>query len=210
MCAGLYLALVLFYRLRGLPMATWDRAWVERPNSATVSPQAGVSPEIIAELPRFRFPVKEMILDRTCAICLNVYEDGDELLQLPCQHFFHRECVDKWLRLSARCPLCNHDMNPEHDIKHSETAAVANLPLPDLAFAADFEAESAGQRWWRRGRGEHPRPRPRPRQQRQERWQPRQPWQRPGEEGREMVIEMGELQGDHGHLDLDPPSSTAR
>lgn len=44
--------------------------------------------------------------DAVCCICLTRYADDDELRELPCSHFFHSECVDKWLKINASCPLC--------------------------------------------------------------------------------------------------------
>ncbi|KAK1417938.1 hypothetical protein QVD17_27074 [Tagetes erecta] len=44
--------------------------------------------------------------DAVCCICLAKYVNNDELRELPCSHFFHRSCVDKWLKLNASCPLC--------------------------------------------------------------------------------------------------------
>ncbi|KAL9259913.1 E3 ubiquitin-protein ligase-like protein [Drosera capensis] len=44
--------------------------------------------------------------DAVCCICLATYMDEDELRELPCCHFFHAECVDRWLRMNASCPLC--------------------------------------------------------------------------------------------------------
>ncbi|KAJ1704471.1 hypothetical protein LUZ63_004250 [Rhynchospora breviuscula] len=42
-----------------------------------------------------------------CAICLSVLKIGDMVKQLPvCKHFFHIECIDKWLRLHSTCPMC--------------------------------------------------------------------------------------------------------
>lgn len=42
----------------------------------------------------------------SCSICLELYVDGEQLRVLPCMHQFHSECVDKWLRRYARCPIC--------------------------------------------------------------------------------------------------------
>ncbi|XP_010249880.1 PREDICTED: E3 ubiquitin-protein ligase At1g63170-like [Nelumbo nucifera] len=44
--------------------------------------------------------------DAVCCICLARYADNEELRELPCSHFFHMECVDKWLKINALCPLC--------------------------------------------------------------------------------------------------------
>jgi hypothetical protein len=45
-----------------------------------------------------------------CAVCLCEFEDGDSLRRLPCGHFFHEHCVDRWLVRNKRCPLCMGDI----------------------------------------------------------------------------------------------------
>ncbi|KAM1219636.1 hypothetical protein ACFX2G_047681 [Malus domestica] len=47
--------------------------------------------------------------DAVCCICLAKYADDDELRELPCLHVFHVECVDKWLKINASCPLCKSE-----------------------------------------------------------------------------------------------------
>lgn len=41
-----------------------------------------------------------------CQVCQFPYEEGDELRKLPCEHYFHRECVDSWLQTKDTCALC--------------------------------------------------------------------------------------------------------
>lgn len=41
-----------------------------------------------------------------CSICIDNYEFGEELRFLPCNHGFHQTCVDKWLLMNNKCPLC--------------------------------------------------------------------------------------------------------
>uniref|UniRef100_A0A0E0B1D3 RING-type domain-containing protein n=1 Tax=Oryza glumipatula TaxID=40148 RepID=A0A0E0B1D3_9ORYZ len=48
--------------------------------------------------------------DAVCCICLTKYGDDDELRELPCTHFFHVQCVDKWLKINAVCPLCKTEI----------------------------------------------------------------------------------------------------
>ncbi|KAE8675857.1 Detected protein of confused Function [Hibiscus syriacus] len=56
---------------------------------------------------------KERIIsgeDAICCICLAKYANNDELRELPCSHFMHKECVDKWLKINASCPLCKSEV----------------------------------------------------------------------------------------------------
>lgn len=48
--------------------------------------------------------------DAVCCICLAKYAENDELRELPCSHFFHVVCVDKWLKINASCPLCKYEV----------------------------------------------------------------------------------------------------
>ncbi|GMI94914.1 hypothetical protein HRI_003160700 [Hibiscus trionum] len=48
-----------------------------------------------------------------CAVCLSVFEDGDEVRQLPrCKHSFHASCIDMWLYSHSDCPLCRASVDP--------------------------------------------------------------------------------------------------
>ena len=47
--------------------------------------------------------------ENLCSICHDELEDDVELRLLPCCHYFHVHCVDRWLCDSSRspsCPLC--------------------------------------------------------------------------------------------------------
>ncbi|KAJ2524345.1 hypothetical protein GGI11_000883 [Coemansia sp. RSA 2049] len=45
---------------------------------------------------------------QVCGICLANYAAGDQVIDLPCNHFFHKSCVVPWLSISNKCPFCNH------------------------------------------------------------------------------------------------------
>ncbi|CAL1377889.1 unnamed protein product [Linum trigynum] len=64
--------------------------------------------------------------DAVCCICLNNYDDDEELRELPCAHVFHVECVDKWLKINACCPLCKNEICEGGDDGSSPTARDAS------------------------------------------------------------------------------------
>nr|XP_043628753.1 putative RING-H2 finger protein ATL21A [Erigeron canadensis] len=47
--------------------------------------------------------------DGTCPICLSDYKPKEEVRTIPeCNHYFHAECIDEWLKLNATCPICRN------------------------------------------------------------------------------------------------------
>ncbi|CAA0820470.1 RING/U-box superfamily protein [Striga hermonthica] len=45
--------------------------------------------------------------DGTCPICLSDYQPKETIRSIPeCNHYFHAECIDEWLKLNRSCPLC--------------------------------------------------------------------------------------------------------
>ena len=45
-----------------------------------------------------------------CTICLSDFEEQEDVRRLPCMHLFHIECVDQWLPMNKRCPICRVDI----------------------------------------------------------------------------------------------------
>lgn len=47
--------------------------------------------------------------DNTCAICLSEYEPKETLRSIPeCNHYFHADCIDEWLKMNGTCPVCRN------------------------------------------------------------------------------------------------------
>jgi hypothetical protein len=65
-----------------------------------------------------------------CAICCCGYSPGDAVRLLPCKHHFHQKCIDSWLRMSTRCPMCRGDLS----------LCPAPAPGPDGVVAATAAA----------------------------------------------------------------------
>ncbi|KAJ1929934.1 hypothetical protein IWQ60_000738 [Tieghemiomyces parasiticus] len=69
----------------------------------------------------------ESSAENNCVICLDPFEADQKLRRLPCEHRFHRICIDEWLvsKLSV-CPLCKFDC-AVYCIDHADPAKQKRL-----------------------------------------------------------------------------------
>lgn len=48
-----------------------------------------------------------------CCLCMEAFEKDEQIRLLPCKHYFHRDCIDRWFATRAyqqrSCPLCKRD-----------------------------------------------------------------------------------------------------
>eukprot|EP01052_Picozoa_sp_SAG31_P048068 SAG31_NODE_9889_length_1215_cov_1.294803_2_plen_300_part_00 len=83
------------------------------------SDAGGITAAVIAELPVSNYTEEDAAgaasagedadfsEASTCAICMEEYEAGNELISLPnCGHRFHRDCLAAWLDKNNSCPNC--------------------------------------------------------------------------------------------------------
>lgn len=87
----------------------WDKIWRScHDHMATRRANTGMKDKSIKALPSIVYGSKSMLqLATECAICLAEFVEGEGVRVLPsCNHGFHMECVDKWLRSHSSCPTC--------------------------------------------------------------------------------------------------------
>lgn len=115
------------------------------PKKIFSDPTDSISEEEILKAPFLR--------QDTCAICLDLFEDGEELRHLACHHEFHTECIDPWLLTRKRtCPLCKGDacvegadaIMPQSVASPLEEVHVRRHRLIHHDFADDFSMLTTG------------------------------------------------------------------
>ena len=77
--------------------------------------------------------------DECCPICLLEYEQGDELRLLPCNHEFHKECIDSWLENNTSCPACRHSLS--NTVPHTSLAEDDEMEHTDGIWRVEYRAD---------------------------------------------------------------------
>uniref|UniRef100_A0AC34F0D3 RING-type domain-containing protein n=1 Tax=Panagrolaimus sp. ES5 TaxID=591445 RepID=A0AC34F0D3_9BILA len=73
----------------------------------------------LKKLPLIKFK-KGIGMYETCAVCLEDFEEGEKLRQLPCKHAYHTKCIDPWLTKNRKvCPICKRKVGPSN---HSDSS----------------------------------------------------------------------------------------
>ncbi|KAK7284327.1 hypothetical protein RJT34_19072 [Clitoria ternatea] len=52
-----------------------------------------------------------------CAVCLCEFEETETLRLIPkCDHVFHPDCIDEWLKSHTTCPVCRANLSPTESV----------------------------------------------------------------------------------------------
>ncbi|KAL5470829.1 hypothetical protein EMCRGX_G028857 [Ephydatia muelleri] len=47
-----------------------------------------------------------LVLNECCPICIEDFVLREKIVQCPCNHGYHRECLQHWLSVHSECPIC--------------------------------------------------------------------------------------------------------
>ncbi|KAI4331106.1 hypothetical protein MLD38_029329 [Melastoma candidum] len=61
---------------------------------------------------RARFDARDYDEDsKRCAVCLEDFEYGEEVMITPCDHMFHENCILPWVMEHGQCPVCRFSLH---------------------------------------------------------------------------------------------------
>ena len=53
--------------------------------------------------------------ENTCSVCKEDFVIGNKMMDLPCNHYFHEECLMPWLNQHDSCPICRFELKTDDD-----------------------------------------------------------------------------------------------
>jgi len=53
--------------------------------------------DVVEKLPRKNITKEQELEEVECAVCKDNFEEGDNVIELPCNHLFHPDCILPWL-----------------------------------------------------------------------------------------------------------------
>jgi hypothetical protein len=72
-------------------------------------------------------PIEQHHVDQKleCPICKDAFQIGvqNPVVQLPCKHLYHNECIVPWLQQHNTCPVCRYELetdNPEYEARRRQ------------------------------------------------------------------------------------------
>lgn len=68
-----------------------------------------------------------------CSICMDSVQPGELVTVLPCEHWFHGDCIKAWLGEHDTCPHCRQGIMPREDRDASQPRQPSQPPLNDMS-----------------------------------------------------------------------------
>ncbi|KAK7328260.1 hypothetical protein VNO77_22363 [Canavalia gladiata] len=113
--------------------------WNNRPGPPPATSSA------IQALPMLKLTQAHLASDPNCPICKDDFQVDMEVRQLPCNHFYHSDCILPWLHMHNTCPVCRYELQ---GVANANANANVNYPFQnDNEQRLGFEDVTSSFNW---------------------------------------------------------------
>lgn len=82
------------------------------PNSYGTPPASKI---IVESLHRFKLDPNGLNLlvkvqEKMCPVCQDELKLEQHVIEMPCNHVYHEECIEPWLKIHNSCPTCRYEL----------------------------------------------------------------------------------------------------
>ena len=70
----------------------------------------GLNKNQIDKLPDVKYDKNKYSENYQCIICMEEFENNENVKLLPCDHIFHKNCIKQWLLKQKTCPFCKAEI----------------------------------------------------------------------------------------------------
>eukprot|EP00814_Leptocylindrus_danicus_P009554 CAMPEP_0116029746 /NCGR_PEP_ID=MMETSP0321-20121206/16346_1 /TAXON_ID=163516 /ORGANISM="Leptocylindrus danicus var. danicus, Strain B650" /LENGTH=730 /DNA_ID=CAMNT_0003504227 /DNA_START=52 /DNA_END=2241 /DNA_ORIENTATION=+ len=93
--------------------------------TARMGGSVGAPPECIERLRVVRLQDFPAHYPKECCICMVDFVGDDVIVATECEHIFHKQCCQEWLRQSRTCPVCRTDIPASQGMMNMNSTSVS-------------------------------------------------------------------------------------
>eukprot|EP00762_Andalucia_godoyi_P004973 ANDGO_01454.mRNA.1 putative E3 ubiquitin-protein ligase RHG1A len=87
---------------------------------------------------KFKVDSKSSLKNQDCPVCLDKFQEGQEVRTLQCFHSFHADCIDQWLKNIKNCPVCKVDIDADFSLESDQ-------PHQHVSSSSSSSSSAAGR-----------------------------------------------------------------
>jgi len=83
------------------------------------------SKKVVDKLKAITIAQNHVEVSLECTVCKDKFLENEECKVLPCDHFFHGDCIMPWLGIHNTCPICRYEL-PTDDTDYEKAKELRN------------------------------------------------------------------------------------